>query len=292
MADVFPGNGLLDREVSDRYVEENLGEGITAIRHIVDEGVNIFDKLLKSGYVMDDVGRIIVGHLFSHFLASLDGAEILFSRGAAYAGKAQLRTMVEACASIAWILRDNTEFRAKAYLVGYRRQLLQFVRDHMDDGTKDDDLRTAITEAENGLAVSAYAEINQLFQEIRKKRGRDPAWHAVGGGPTYMRQLIREAELPEEVQYFWARYSSFSHGNTMEDHTILGDSELRIAPLRDIAPVPDDVLTAGVMAYVVYKTICEYALKDHVQHLIRRFRRWMATIRNMPSITIKDIDDN
>jgi hypothetical protein len=289
---VVPGVGLLDREVSDRYVEDNLGEGTQALRHIIDEGVNIFDKLLKSGYVMDDVGRIIIGHLFSHFLALLDGAEILLSRGAAYAAKAQLRAMVETGASIAWILHENTEFRAKAYIVGYRRQLLQFVRDHMDDGSNDDELRSAVAQAQEGLAASAYAEVNQMFEEVHQKRRREPAWHAIGGGPKYMRQLIRDTELPNEVQFFWARYSSFSHGYTMDDHTILGDRRLRIAPLRDVAPVPGDTLTAGVMAYAIYKVICEFALEKHVPHLVRRFRRWLATIRNMPSITVRDIDED
>ena len=145
-------------------MQENLGDGVELMRHIVDEGVNIFDKLLMSGYVMDDVGRIV---------RILTSVVVPRSRE------------VAACASIAWILRDNSEFRAKAYLVGYRRQSLQFVTDHIDDRTRKE-----------------YADINQMFEEFYQKRGREPAWYALGGGPTYMRQPIREAELPEEVQHF------------------------------------------------------------------------------------------
>jgi hypothetical protein len=292
MSNVFQGEGLLDREVTERFVLEHLGDGLAALRRIVDEGTGILEKIASSGYVMDDVGRVVVGHLFSHFLALLDGAETLLRCGAGYAVKAQLRAMVEACGSIAWILKSDTKFRAQAYTVGYYRGLGQFAREHLDDGSDSAEIEAAIDAGAAGLASSRFSEVDRLFEEHANRQKREPAWHAIKGGPRYMRELLRDAELPDELQFFWARFSGFSHGHTMEDRTILGNRDMRIVPLRDIGVIAGDTLTTGMLAFVVYRNICKFALPEHNMHVVNRFRRWLAQIRKMPETSYRDIGDN
>ena len=280
------GNGLLDRETSDSFVAEQLGSGLEALRHVVDEGINIMTKLSTTGYVFDDVGRVVVAHLFTHFLSALDGAELMLSHGAGYAAKTSLRAMVETCGFIAWILKDDTEFRAKCYIVGYRRGFLQFAQDHADENEQE--FHDSINSAREALGNDSYREVNEAFAVARDKRGREPNWYTVAGKAGYMRQLLREADLPDVLQYFWSRYSAFSHGETMDDRVLLGDAELTIPPIRDIESTPDDVLTAAMTAYVVYRKICRHVLPKHEVHLVHRFRRWMKTIREMPAVSLRD----
>ena len=110
-----PFQKILDRDEPASLVQEHLSES-TQLREVVDYGTHLVPRCYKSspGGLTE---AVVLGVLLKHFLAMVDGVEVLITNGAVLAAHTQSRVLFETHMYIAWILRENSEQRSKQYHV-------------------------------------------------------------------------------------------------------------------------------------------------------------------------------
>jgi len=111
---------LLDRERMDQFINEKLSPSVTLLRELVDYGVDLLSKCSERGGSLADL--IIIGHFFKHAITMLDAVEIQLSRGAVFAAGVSARSMLESYIYLEWLLKTDTEKRARQFYVWHLRQ--------------------------------------------------------------------------------------------------------------------------------------------------------------------------
>ena len=189
-----PLPAILDRSEPASLVAEHFSKQTQLLRDLANYG----SSLILRAYESSSKGlpeAIVCGVLLKQVVAMIDAIEVLLSAGISHAAYLSARTAFEASLYIDFILQEDSEHRARCYLVSnYRDELLWAAR-----ATKGSPESAAFEEATGGLSqgiherrpeVEAIAAahlgevrrilkqpalqaINQRFEKCRAKRGHD-----------------------------------------------------------------------------------------------------------------------
>jgi uncharacterized protein DUF5677 len=282
---------LLDRPAARGLIDQNpgIGTGIATLGRIVDEGIGLLVKINQHGHVMDTVDRVTIAHLFVHGVSMLDGIHTLLERGQTYAAVPCARSFLESFVFLIWILGGDSETRSNQYVVGYHRKMKRRIERSVASGDSDPSLVEDIKRREKILSRPTYAATNAAFIEhiSRSKGNWDPNWYALNKGPQNFSELIAQTPLPDQVRLFWRVYSEHTHASTLEEHTASESDGLRIDPIRTLESINQICIFVGYLAFYAFEAVCDRALPSHKLHVVRRFKRWLPNIKNMPIVTIR-----
>lgn len=193
-----PQHRILDRHrgrVANREYLEILDRALTAF---IDEATWIFARCWESGKepLTDEVALV----LYRHILEMADAIHILLLQSASVPARLQLRSMFEALLYLEYLLEEDTDRRARAYIVGsyswglrWARRLekgsqarAQFVTEVSSDKIVTptmieawEVLPSKIAETEEYLLSEDFAEIYRQFNEFHAGRNRWPHWYQV-----------------------------------------------------------------------------------------------------------------
>src|SRR5690349_6226356 len=101
------GSKLLDRELSLAITSEIRRVGRRALREVIDEGLDVFERCSASAEGKDE--NIAVLFPFLHILEMLDGAEVLLDGAVAFPTSTVLRAAFESLLTVEWVTKDITK---------------------------------------------------------------------------------------------------------------------------------------------------------------------------------------
>ena len=215
--------------------------------------------------------------LTRHVIESVDGVSVLAERGCAENCGPLLRSAFEGQLGVLYILEADSKRRALSYQVAHaHRKIKTYRKCDPDDALgkqlraelKDDpmadvfdrvpgDLRAMIANLEGMLAKPEYAPVEQEWQTTR--RGKDPEWFALFGGPRDVRSLAIHLKLGAAYEGLYRSWSDVIHAGSGLNHVGPSDQPgaIVIRPIRH----PDGLESACSLA----AQICLHTARSLVQ---------------------------
>jgi hypothetical protein len=191
--------------------------------------------------------------LARHFISTQDGAAVLVAQGCSEPAGPLLRSAFEARLGIGYILTADHERRAIAYQVAHIHRKLKIYRrfdgkhelgralraelagdEHADvlDRIPED---TAVYAArlEPALRRPAFVPVEAEWQAAKNRRGKEPNWFSLFGGPKDIKDLAKEMEELSTYWFLYKHWSDVTHaGSGMENVAMTASNEKVIRPLR------------------------------------------------------------
>ena len=119
---------ILDRVKVESDVKEHFPQALTLLAGVVDYGTHLIVRVFNSSE-RKIVDLIVIGVLLKQIVLLADAIQLLVSKGAIQAAFLDARVALEASLSIDWILKDDSETKAKHfYVANLRRERLWALR--------------------------------------------------------------------------------------------------------------------------------------------------------------------
>ena len=123
-----PYKGILDRQETVGHVAQYFHDTVGLLRDIVDYGTHLIPRCYTTAQKKDLTAAIVLGTLLKHVVAMIDAVEILISQGAIFSVHLPARGLFETYLYVHWILKEDTETRAKQYYVWHLRRELKWLK--------------------------------------------------------------------------------------------------------------------------------------------------------------------
>jgi hypothetical protein len=298
---------LLDRETIDRFVNEKLSPTITLLREIVDYGVHLLNKCGHQGGSLSDL--VITGHFFKHAVTMLDAVEIQLSRGAVFAAGVSARSMLEAYLYLEWLLKSDTEKRARQFYVWHLRQKRSWTRraipgtseynrfqKHLDilSDMKDTAKRKAIEASARKqdedlvsiLTNQKNKPINDEFDKLKKKHF-DVAWYCPGG-PNSIADMASRLNLESEYEFFYSQFSDITHVGAFDKHVKFDGKAVIFEPLRSPESIDTVVNVVASLAFRLFRLIINKYFPKEIKTFTHNYiSQWRTPFLSIPKVVIK-----
>jgi hypothetical protein len=294
---------LLDRGKAVADVKTHLHRWIDLIHDVTSYGSNLIPRSFTSSQrKLKDV--ILIGVLLRQIVAMLDGLDVLLTNGATYAAHLQMRALFEAAVYIDWILQGDSEKKTDYFYVhNLRRKRLwaartqpglpvseQFEKMMSEAGVPLTDAARKssaelIEEIDRVLAQPEFAEINQDFEQCKKKKGREVPWY-LPLGPASFASVARAVKREAYYMLFYGIASEVMHSSSYDRHIKLG-KKLTIQPIRwmdQFQPIFHFGLSMAMSALMAISK--EYRPEDLSFH--RKYvEKWKRDFLDFPNIVYK-----
>jgi Family of unknown function (DUF5677) len=122
-----PNQKIYDIELTRAFVREDMGETIKFLQDLANYGSHLVLRCFTASQ-REIVDVVLVGSLLKHIVSMLDGVIVLLNEGATLPAELALRSMFEARVSAMWIMRKDSEQRAKQFAVWHWRKELDWAR--------------------------------------------------------------------------------------------------------------------------------------------------------------------
>jgi len=294
---------LLDRERAVSDVKTHLHRWTGLMHDVTSYGSNLIPRCFTSSErKLKDV--ILIGVLLRQVVAMLDGMDVLLTNGATYAAHLQMRALFEAAVYIEWILQGNSERKTDYYYVhNLRRKRYLAARTQpglvgaepfltmmneigvplTDAATKSSE--QLIREIDEVIAQPKFAVINAEFENHRKKRGREVAWHAPFGLRSFA-AVAREVKRQAYYEIFYSIASGVIHSSSCDQHVKIR-TRLTIEPVRwmdQFQPISHFGLSMAMSAFMAISRA--YRPEDLSFH--RKYNeKWKKHFLDFPKIVYK-----
>lgn len=294
---------LLDREKAVADVKSQLHRWIDLIHDVTSYGSRLIPLCFTSSErKLKDV--ILIGVLLRQVVAMLDGIDVLLTNGATYAAHLQMRAVFEADVYIDWILQGESEKKTDYFYVhNLRRKRLWAARTQPELAVSEpfakimnevgvpltDAVRKSsaelIAEIDRVLAQAKFAEINQHFEQCKKKKGREVSWY-LPLGPASFASVARAVKKEAYYTLFYAIASEVMHSSSYDRHVKLG-KKLTIEPIRwmdQFQPIYHFGLSNAMFAFMaILKAYRPEDLSFHRKYV----EKWKKDFLNFPKIVYR-----
>ena len=288
-----PFKGILDRQESANHVKEHFGETIALLREIIDYGTHLIPRCYTTAEKKDLTAAIVLGTLLKNAVAMLDAVEILVSQGAVFSAYLPARGLFETYLFIHWILKEDTERRAKQYYVWHLRQELRWAKRGVTGSqdqneffaamgkfakvfseeikSKQEDIQKQIASIEKLISNDDYRALNHEFEKMKsKKTGLDVDWFRLGG-PKSRYKMAKNLGFEAQYTIFYSQYSDAMHATATKEHIKFEDEILTFVPLRNLEGIKS--LLQPVMTYclAIYQAVLGYFRPGELQNFARKY---------------------
>jgi hypothetical protein len=247
----------------------------------------------------DDKEKLVFIALLRFVVETADGMPENIRKGQINANNNSLRSLLDACFYILYLVADDTSRRVLAYMymddrtvLKRQKRLLRGSAEHkefatahekdrflslevLDSTTQDiESIKAKIKEYETSIESPEYANIHAEFLRMKGLKQPPKHWYSFFDGPKDIRKLAEAVGMPGMYDVFFKRYSGTVHATEI----IRGNIEptptgsLVIRPIRDSrSPVE---LTA--MATQLMHTSFEAYLKTFIPSRVEELQAWHA----------------
>lgn len=298
---------ILDREKHENDVKQHFSKHIDLLIDLVNYGSNLIPRSYdSSNKKLKDIIIIIV--LLKQVVLMIDAVEILISKGAVGAAHLQARAAYEASLYIDWILKGETERKAKYYYVSNLRnqrlwalRLIRGTREQetfsesfadLEEYIKHTDLETIEKQAEEErskideiLSKDSWNDINIEFEERRKKSGTEPYWYKMLG-ITSIRRLAKEVGRLAEYDLYYSKSSEVMHAASYKEHVQFSKGGVVFEPIRQLGEIHNLLRFATIVAISSYRSILKHYRTGELDNFSRKYiRDWREAFLNIPSVS-------
>jgi hypothetical protein len=299
---------IIDRERQEKDAKTYFSAHIELLEDIVNYGSNLVPRAFDSSKKkLKDV--IVVLVLFKHVLSMVDGVEILISKGACTQAMLQARSAFEASLYIDWILKSDSNKKAKYYYASnLRQQRLWALRfksgtqeqetfsrqfEDMEKYIETDDMSETQKRVEEELSrietffnKPEWTTINNEFESRRNRRtGAEAFWYRLLGVNS-IRKLAEEVNRLGEYDMFYSRGSEVTHTASYRDHIRFGKGTVvyeSIRNLKDMQFVLRFTTNTAISTFV--SVLKEYRYGEMTSFKRKYLSDWRAAFLNIPSVS-------
>ena len=300
---------IIDREKHKIEARQTFSEQIEVIVDLVNYGSNLIVRAYDSSKKqLEDV--IVLGVLLKHIVSMADSIEILASHGATQAAYLQVRSAFEASLYIDWILKSESEKKAKYYYVSNLRNirlwtlrylkgtqeniyfseviadLKKYTEPSVINKEDEEEAKHQVKEINRILSQEGYREINNEFERRRIKRtGADAYWYKPLGIESIMKLAEAVGRLSEYVLYY-SRGSELAHTTSYRDHIKFGKGRITFEPVRHLEDMHTLLQsTIGVSLHSYSSIIKHYRYGERKSFSKKYTADWQRAFLNIPSVS-------
>lgn len=293
MAQETPHKALLDRRQPVSDVDEHFRDAVNLLRDITNYGTNLIIRCFATGdRKLEDA--VILGALLRQAVAMFDALEILVANAAVHPSQLQQRAIFEASLYIDFMLRDDTEAKAKSYYVANLREQrawackaqpgspenTAFAKTTdafgLSDFASNDDIRDQaagqIEEIDRILAQEELAQANAALQQVKDSKSLpyEPAWY-IPFGQRSIRQIAISVERLHEYELIYSGSSEVMHATKYTHHFKFVDGNIHFEPIRYLESISTVVnLSVGQMIHI-YRTILNHYRPEEMSAFKRKY---------------------
>jgi hypothetical protein len=304
---------LIDRKTSIADVQTHFSGILDVVRDIVNYGSNLIPRcFISSNRRLEDA--IILGVLLRQSVAMFDAIEILLSNAAVYPCHLQIRAIFEASLYIEWILKADTEKKAKYYYVANVREervwasrtqpgspenlayekIMAPLGNVVPDTTKELKIggHKYLQEVNRILAQFSFASIDQAFDVYRNKNKLwyDPPWYALLG-PRSLRQLADCLQRVHEYEMVYPESSEIMHATSQKHHIKFSKGLIHFTSIRHLLGI-DILLRFSISSMLkIYLVVLGHYRPEEKRNFSRKYaEEWMHEFKGIRGVEYKDED--
>jgi hypothetical protein len=288
IVELLHGGDFMDsnKSILNRKRNRELRELLNKLGESVDECVNFGTYILDFCSEKHEFAEweAPIQTLFVQYLDLLDGVSILVKKGSPEASKIIMRSMLEFFASTEYILKEDTERRAKAYTVEHCHKRINahkkldsnteqgkqfrsiFRKDEITEPMKLPDIPSdqRVANLQRMLESGEYKPIEDEWRKTKK-----PKWYKLFNGKNDFEQLMMNLNKPALYEVLYRPWSDLIHGGSLD----------RIKKTREggafkVVRVPEGIETIVSlslnMSFEIYRT---YLSKYNPERLLD-FNEW------------------
>jgi hypothetical protein len=254
-----PLETILYRERSIASARESIDKVSPLLQEVVNYSTNVFARCVSS--VPGGIENYAVPLIYLHMIEMTDGIEVLLSASCPTPAKLLLRSLFEAFLSVEYILEENYENRALAWIASFVRKRLALYRSHDPstiegrqflDVLKDDklvgDVRIQypaefdnfIKRYEDLLSSPELAPVHGEIERYRREKNRKPRrWYHLFGPqpprktPQNVEELAKHLEMGAVYERLYREWSAIHHVTEPARFISTKGKRQAIRPLRD-----------------------------------------------------------
>jgi hypothetical protein len=279
-----PIEDLLSRKPQDD-VSTFLATIADSIEEIINFGTHVFEWF-EEGVAGrgDEVAPIAMS--FKQFLEMLDAISALVRISIVEPSKIQLRSALEASMSIAWILQEDSERRAMAFMVWnvheelkwnhkfdektpQGKELKQKLKDTAIENTQlppSANIENARQNLNTLLTRPKYHAAEEEYQRLRKEKIKNPNWYSFFGGPRNVEQLATKVGMTEWYELLYRQWSGVVHAtDLLVGKVATSEGKTYIQKMRYPGEVETVYTLTVSMALKTYKRILEIFIPSKLE---------------------------
>lgn len=298
--------GVLDRHYAEETSETVYGNSLDLIKQLIDEGTNLQVRaLVSSPREIPDV--VLLGVLFRHSLQLLDSVEILLRRGQAQGARIVLRALLEASWGIEWMLKADTERRAKQFYVLDIRERIELNESYVP-GTKAfesmkvdlpieqqrelgiDKEAAVVSRAnikKNREHLNEYPDLKLIDDEISRQDRRIGLlrWFTLFKGPRDYPDLARKLGHGDEYRLVYRSLNDAVHGSNIQSHISVETQGVAMIPaIRGLEEFRNVLEFTWIAGFRITEMMIEHYRPGEMQSFLLRFFPGGKARWNLPNV--------
>lgn len=296
---------ILNRDEPITHVREHFTPQISLLKNLTNYGSNLIVRAFESSHKgIEDV--IVCGVLLKQVVAMLDAIETLLSSACIHPAYIVARSLFEASIYLEWILKDDSDEKAKCFYVSNLRAertwALRAIKGtpesqvfktqtegldydmHTNYPALESEAKKHLEEVNRILSQPELRAIDEKFDEKKYKRKREPFWYS-GYGLSSIRQIAKIIERTVEYDLFYSLTSKVTHSASYKNHIRFADNQIKFKPIRNLEGI--NVL----LHFVFVATLRTYqvALKHYRDGELPSFRRKYLEEWSSAFLSIKNV---
>lgn len=298
---------VLDRQASRDFAAA-ISQSLDNLAKIVNYGTHLILRCwVTSERKMEDIVALL--SLLQQVVAMTDAVEVLLREGVVQPAMLQCRSIFEMSATMQWLLKSDSDQRARAYLVSnLRRERLWGLR--AIPGSNEErafkafweelkaqtitperaaQLQEQVDSVSTILQSDGFRELNDLFDRHYSQRGYEMPWFKPVGANSF-RQIADDLGQLKEYDILYAFGSGVMHGSTFRGLVEFDAGRLVISPLR--SPNEMSFVLRSVMALIIrtYRVVLEHYRPGEIQAFSRKYvEDWQRPLSAIPQIEVKPV---
>jgi Family of unknown function (DUF5677) len=277
---------ILDREGVGEDIRQHLHEPIGLLQELVDYGTALIPRAFDSS-PKDFQATYLIFVQLQQFVANLDAAQELLSKGCCYSASLQVRSLLESYMMLKWILESDTAKKIDHLFVANLRKRRSWqaiavpgspeANKHPDEAKKlpkDPKIIAGITKEianiDALLSDPRYAAINAAFDTARGKRDYDPNWYELFGVRS-IRAITIANGRQKEYDFIYSPFSGATHGGDIWKSIHFHPGQVEVNSIREVQGVPLLCKLSATYAMHVYQHILETYRPGEVENYRRKY---------------------
>jgi hypothetical protein len=304
---------ILDRPEAAAHVQGYFSEPVGVLADMVDYGTHLIPRCWSSSDKrLTEI--VLLPVLTKQAVGLLDAGQVLLGSGCVNPAALQLRALFEVSVYIAWILRRDTDRRARAYYVANLRRRLEWAKrarpgtDQFRALTRDyrairirnplKDRQVEVLQetedVERRLRKSDFRQMNAAFARRRGKRPYDPDWYAV----LFLKKrrpslytLAKQVDQRAQYRLIYEHGSEMMHSSRLDPHIQVEAKAVRIRSLRELTDFSHIAQLLMGEAMSIYRLVLRRYRPSEVDNFAKKYTEsWRAAYLERKVLKYEYID--
>ena len=304
---------ILDRPEAAAHVAQHFSDVVAVLADMVDYGSHLIPRCLaSSANRLTDV--VLLPVLTKQAVGFLDAGQVLLDSGCVNPAALQLRALFEVSVYIAWILRRDTDRRARAYYVANLRRRLDWAK-RVRPGTdefrrlsrdyrsirirnplkgRQSEVAQEIADVERRLGKADFRQMNAAFSRRRGKRAYDPEWYAVlfpKNQKASLYTLAKQTDHRAQYRLIYEQGSEMMHSSRLDPHVRVEAKALRIRSLRELTDFGHIAQLLMGEAMSTYLLVLRHYRPNEADNFAKKYAEsWRAAYMNRKTLKYEYVD--